>query len=67
MNWIRKANLELNRNPKEVIVKIDMVPQKSWVCPHCNQPIHEKGLYSPNSEEFFHRSCGGQLILPKGK
>jgi len=23
MNWIRKANIELNRNAKDVIVKID--------------------------------------------
>ncbi len=64
---IRVARQDLTdapRNPMNVIVKNSEVPQSTWICPNCNDEIREKSLYFDNTN-WFHRSCGGQIILPE--
>lgn len=48
-----------------VQVRIHMVEQKEWVCPHCNDVIREKSLYC-DGENWYHRPCidKGPIELP---
>jgi hypothetical protein len=64
---IRVARQDLTdapRNPMNVIVKNSEIPTSTWICPNCNDEIREKSLYFDNIN-WFHRSCGGQIILPE--
>lgn len=40
----------------QVVEKTEMVPRKFLVCPHCQQEIHEKGLYNDGTN-WFHRAA----------
>jgi len=50
---------------KPVIIKQRSVDYQ--VCPHCDEEIREKSLFSENMESpyMIHRSCGGKVLLPE--
>lgn len=48
--------------PRQVLVK--QRPVDYHVCPHCNQEIHEKGVYENDDGILRHRSCGGAIQMP---
>jgi hypothetical protein len=51
-----------------VIVKQKIEPKDIWICPHCNKEIGEKEMfYNQDDDAWFHRSCKGQIELPKSK
>ena len=53
----------------QVVEKTEMVPRKFLVCPHCQQEIHEKGLYYDGTN-WFHRAptCQGKpMAMPPPK
>ncbi len=49
--------------PKKVIEATR--PVTYWVCPHCNQEIHEKHTGINEAGQDFHRDCGGIIELPE--
>jgi hypothetical protein len=50
--------------PKEVIVR--QRPVDYQVCPHCDEEIHEKGVYADEHAPSVlrHRPCGGAIKMP---
>lgn len=40
-------------------------PVTYWVCPHCNEEIHEKHTGINESGQDYHRDCGGIIVLPE--
>lgn len=52
-------------NPLPVNVKIRIIEDKIFICPHCKEEIHEKGIYwDLKSNIEYHRACGGAIITP---
>ncbi|MDB4896884.1 MAG: hypothetical protein JWN15_3146, partial [Firmicutes bacterium] len=50
--------------PKPVLVETRTVPVEVWKCPHCQEEIGEKGLYTKDLQTYVHRSCGGAITFP---
>jgi hypothetical protein len=44
--------LEASEIP-QVIEQIKMEPRTVWICPHCQQEMHEKALYNDGTN-YFH-------------
>lgn len=50
--------------PTQVIIR--QRPVDYQVCPHCNEEIHEKGVYADEHDQSVlrHRTCGGAIKMP---
>lgn len=63
MNKTHKLLESLVGEAKPVIVKSKV--HEVWVCPHCNEDIQEKSIFSGRSvNEHRHGPCNGLLKLP---
>lgn len=48
-----------------VIVTVKIIEDRQWICPHCKQPISEKGtFYDLRTGQYQHRECGGVFTPP---
>ncbi len=62
----RKLQKKLS-DAKEIIRKPQSILYVD-ICPHCNEEIHEKGIYSPDGgKTLTHSRCGGVIIFPLEK
>jgi len=52
---------------KPVVVGTRVIKEETWTCPHCDNEIGEKELYTPEpgSGLYEHRPCGGKITLPE--
>jgi hypothetical protein len=49
---------------KSVVVKQRSMDYQ--VCPHCNEEIHEKSLFTESGDSpYMVHSCGGKVLLPE--
>ena len=46
-----------------VIVKMRTSSTPYYVCPHCNEEIHEKGLFLDKFSTWHHRACGNPIRM----
>jgi len=51
---------------ESVRVTHEQIPNDVWHCPHCGETIGEKALYCDASNRWYHRTCMGEIVLPKG-
>jgi hypothetical protein len=66
LNEAVESDASLN-SPKFIRKRVRQIPELYDVCPHCNEEIREKGIYSFNLDEGIdqHRVCGGLLKSAK--
>lgn len=78
--WGHDPAIQGTISESEVIVRQRSTPTSVWECPHCRKEIGEKDLFYglrdesggfKNTEQsmtgghHYHRSCGGELLLPQ--
>jgi hypothetical protein len=64
---IRQMLGESKESGKVLPVIVDTRPVEFHRCPHCQQEIHEKSLFTEDMEAPYmvHRPCGGKVLLPE--